>query len=262
MIRVGLIGNGGIAQDLLDHMARRPDKFVLTGILDAPDVIDPPHKDHLVPDLPALIAGQPDVIVECATVEALAEDAEAVLTAGIDLIAVSIGGLAMGDVLARARAAAERSGARLHLVAGALAGVDGLAAAHYRGLRQVTYRSRKPPTAWAGAPGTEGHDLSDLREPLVLFQGTARESAVKYPKNANATATAALAGLGLDETAVELVADPGVTRNMHIITAEGDFGRFTIEMAGEPSAHNPRTSALTAASIIRALENRETAIVI
>lgn len=262
MIRVGLIGNGGIARDLLDHFAGRQDRFTVAGIVDAPDVVDPPHKDQLLPGLADLIALSPDVIVECATVEALAEDAESVLTAGIDLIAVSIGGLVFQGVFERARAAAEASGARLHLVAGALAGVDVLAAARYRGLERVTYRSRKPPRAWAGAPGTEGRDLSSLTEPMVLFRGSARQAAVTYPKNANATATVALAGVGLDETDVELIADPAVARNMHIVTAEGAFGRFTIEMAGEPSHHNPRTSALTAASIIRALENREAAVII
>lgn len=262
MITFGLIGNGGIARDLLDYMAARSDAFSLTAILDAPDVVNPPNKDYLVPSLEALIATKPDVIVECATVHALADYAAAVLEAGIDLIAVSIGGLVLGDTLERARAAAAASGARLHLVPGAVAGIDALAAGHYGQLKRVTYRSRKPPHAWAGAPGTPTFDPDELDEPLVLFKGTARESALAYPKNANVTATVALAGLGLDETAVELVADPTVERNIHIIEVEGSFGRFSIEMQGMPSRHNPKTSALTVLSVIRALENRAAPIII
>ena len=262
MIRIALIGNGGIAQDLLDHVARHGDHLKIVGIIDAPEVADPPHKDLLVPTLDDLIALKPDVMVECATVDAVADYAERVLAAGIDLIAVSIGGFVLDDVMERCRAAAAKSGATLNLVAGALAGVDGIAAGTYGELKRVTYQSRKPPKAWIGAPGTEGLDLTHLTEPMILFQGSAREAATKYPKNANATATVAYAGLGLDNTRVELIADPAVERNIHRIEAEGAFGAFTIEMRGMPSRHNPRTSALTVLSIIRALENRQAAVVI
>lgn len=262
MTRIALIGNGGIAADLLDHVNRNGDHLSVIGILDAPDVADPPHKDLLVKDLDALLALKPDVVVECATVNAVAGCLEPVLAAGIDVIAVSIGGFVLEGVMERCKAAAARSGARLHLVAGALAGVDGIAAGLYGKLKSVTYQSRKPPKAWNGAPGTEGIDFSDLKEPLVLFRGTAREAATRYPKNANATATVAFAGLGLDGTSVELIADPAVARNIHRIHAEGEFGAFTIEMQGMPSRLNPRTSALTVLSIIRALENRTAPVVV
>lgn len=187
---------------------------------------------------------------------------DTVLTAGIDVVAVSIGGFVLDGVMEKCEAAAASSGARLYLVAGALAGVDGIAAGTYGDLKSVTYQSRKPPKAWIGAPGTEGVDLTALSEPVTLFAGTARQAATQYPKNANATATVAFAGLGLDGTKVELIADPDVERNIHTIVAEGDFGAFTIEMRGVPSKANPRTSALTVLSIIRALENRQAAIII
>lgn len=262
MVKIALIGNGGIAADLLEHVNRNRDHLEVVGILDAPDVKDPPHKDLLVKDLEALLALQPDVVVECATVTAVADYVERVLTAGTDVIAVSIGGFVLGDVMERCQAAAAKSGARLHLVAGALAGVDGIAAGTYGKLKSVTYQSRKPPKAWIGSPGTEGVVFTGLDEPLVLFQGTARQAATKYPKNANATATVAFAGLGLDGTKVELIADPAVERNIHRIHVEGEFGAFTIEMRGMPSRLNPRTSALTVLSVIRAIENRDAPIVV
>jgi aspartate dehydrogenase len=215
-----------------------------------------------VPSLDALMALKPDIIVECATVGAVAGYAETVLRQGTDFVAVSIGGFVLGDVMERCKAAAEASGARLYLVAGALAGVDGIAAGRYGKLKSVTYQSRKPPKSWIGSPGTEGVDFSAITGPTVLFEGTARQAATKYPKNANATATVAFAGLGLDGTKVQLLADPAVERNIHTIIAEGEFGGFTIEMRGVPSKANPRTSALTVHSIVRALENRQAPVII
>jgi aspartate dehydrogenase len=61
---------------------------------------------------------------------------------------------------------------------------------------------------------------------------------------------------------VELVADPDAPGNLHEIEAEGAAGRFAIQLQGRPSRTNPKTSALAALSVARALMNLETSIVI
>ena len=70
----------------------------------------------------------------------------------------------------------------------------------------------------------------------------------------------ALAGLGFEDTQVELIADPGITTNIHEIEAKGIFGSFTFQISGNALPDNPKSSALTAMSMVRAVHNRSTAI--
>ena len=72
----------------------------------------------------------------------------------------------------------------------------------------------------------------------------------------------ALAGLGFDATQVELVADPEAPGNVHEIEAESAAGRFAITLQGKPSRTNPKTSALAALSVARALLNEAARIVV
>jgi aspartate dehydrogenase len=148
------------------------------------------------------------------------------------------------------------------LPAGAVGGIDAIAAMRFAGLTSVRYRSRKPPLAWRGSPAEHLVDLGKLSERTVLYAGTAGEAALLYPQNANVAAAVALAGLGFDATEVELVADPDAPGNIHEIEAEGAAGRFAIQLQGKPSRTNPKTSALAAFSVARALLNEQATIVI
>ena len=110
--------------------------------------------------------------------------------------------------------------------------------------------------SWSGTPADEKFDLASIDKPTVLFEGTAREAAHLYPKNANVAATIALAGLGFEKTRVTLMADPDAKGNTHRFQAEGAFWQMDVTIIGNALSSNPKSSALTAFSAVRMLKNR------
>lgn len=260
-MKLALIGNGAIAHQIISYCQGTDGRIDIVQILDQA-LSQEPGGPPVTTQLPALLAAKPDLVVECAGHAAVAQHGSRVLEAGLDLVVVSVGSLADAGLREPLFAAARRGPGRLTLTTGAVAGLDGLMAAKIGGLDSVTLRSRKPPLSWGGAPGVEGIDLAAITAPTAIFEGSAGEAALAFPKNANVAATVALAGLGFEATNVVLMADPAARRNIHEVTAEGAFGCFTITLENVPSPDNPKTSALTAMSIIRLIEARAAPILI
>jgi aspartate dehydrogenase len=253
MRRIGVIGYGAIARRAVRLLAQAGEAAEVAAVLlragspsaaaAAADGLEVVHRPE------ALVAVKPDLVIECAGHAALAEHGPAVLGAGLELVAVSAGALADDACLQALVAAAEAGVARLSIPAGAVGGLDALAAMRLAGLERVAYVGRKPPAAWAGSPAEQVLNLAALTRAETFYSGTARTAARNYPKNANVAATVALAGLGFERTEVRLVADPGAEVNQHEIEAEGATGGISLRLEGLPDPENPRTSALTAASV-------------
>jgi aspartate dehydrogenase len=209
-----------------------------------------------------LAALRPDIVVEAAGRAAIDIWAEAALAAAPAMIVASTSAFCDEPLLARLVDVAGQHGSRIFIPSGAIGAVDALASAAVLGLDEVTHQIVKPPVAWRGTPAEKLLDLESLRERAVFFSGSAREAASHYPQNANATVVTALAGVGLDKTRIEMVADPAVRINGHRITARGAFGRLEILLENNPLATNPKSSELTALSLVRLIEHQTHAIVI
>jgi len=249
--RVGLIGYGAIGQLVVELAAHYPDEIEIvaactrTGIPRANTIaID------IVRTLDELLALQPDVVVEIAGHDALREHGPRVLAAGIDLIAVSVGVLAIPEVERELLAAAREGGSQIRVASGAIGALDALAAAAIGGIERVTHTTRKP------ARTLLGDDADGMTTEREIFHGPAREAALRFPESVNVTAAVSLAGIGFDRTLVRVIADPAVDRNVHQVEAEGDFGSLRFEIRNVPSESNPKTGRIVAMSIISTIRQQ------
>jgi len=254
---IALVGHGAIAAEVARHLHREAGVSLACGLCRpgregaAREVMGEAAIVTAVADIPDSVT----LAVDCAGHPGLRAHGPALLARGIDVLTVSNGALADADFALELDAAAREGGGRLRLLSGAIGAVDVLAAAAVGGLSRVVYTGRKPPAGWRGSAAEEVLDLEALTDAAVHFEGSARQAALRYPKNANVAATVAFAGIGMDETQVRLIADPSRTANCHEIEAEGAFGRFEFAIEGNALPGNPASSALTAMSVVRAVRD-------
>jgi len=260
--RIALVGCGAIGTAVLELLRGDPALRVTVIVVPAEGIA---AAQQAVPGAQVLstvpVAGI-DLVVETAGHAAIEEHVLPALARGTPCVVASVGALSAAGLAEKLEAAAVVGRTQVQLIPGAIGGIDALAAARIGGLDSVRYTGRKPPKAWKGTPAEQGRDLDALAHETVIFEGSAREAALLYPKNANVAATVSLAGLGLDKTLVRLIADPATAENVHTVEAEGAFGSFALTMRNKPLAANPKTSALTVYSAVRALRNRAAALVI
>ena len=258
-MRLALIGFGGLGRivaaavrndsgiELVAVAARERQRADVLAMLGAVPVVQTAE---------SLISARPELVVECAGHEAFRQYAEPVLAAGIGLVAVSVGVLADAEYRERVLKAARAGKSALEIPAGAIGGVDAVAAARNAGLTRVLYVTRKNPEAWRGTPAESMVDLGRVRTPLLFFDSDAAKAALLFKSKANITATLALAGLGFEATRVQFWVDPAVTTSVHRIFAEGPCGSLEIDLHNEASPTDGKASLLAAMSIVRAIRSR------
>ena len=184
-----------------------------------------------------------DLILECAAPVSVKEYAPKVLSRGIDMIVMSIGALMDNAFYDELKSLAKENNAKIHLPSGAIVGLDGIKAVAKFGLKEVSLVTRK-------SPKSLGKDI-DTEE--VLFEGKASDAVKEFPLNINVAATISIACQ--KDIDVKIIVDPNVDRNVHEITAKGDFGEFKTTTMNCPCAANPKTSMLAALSAIRLLKS-------
>ena len=187
---------------------------------------------------------QADIIFESASQEAVKMYAEKILEQKKDLVIMSIGSLIDDSFRLGLERMAKKHGCKIYLPAGAVCGIDGILSASLDVIDKVTLVTTKPPKAFGKA----------FEKRTVLFRGNARDAIKQFPKNINVAANLSIAGIGFDNTLVEVVADPVATRNSHKILAHGRFGRLRAEVENMPNPNNPGSSYLASLSAIATLK--------
>jgi aspartate dehydrogenase len=204
-----------------------------------------------------LLACRPDVVIEAASHDAVRTFGPALLAAGATLIVLSVGALADDALRETLERTASEHNALLYVPSGGIGGLDALKAACIAGVDEVTIAVTKPAAAWKGIPYVQrlGIDLDRLTQPVVLYEGPAREGVPHFPANVNIAAVLSLAGIGFDRTRLKVVADPQLTHNTHCIDIRGRTGNIHVRLENVPAPDNPKTAWLACYSALAALKS-------
>jgi len=254
-LKVGIAGLGAVGL----NVARRLEEGIPGLVLAAVAVRDGakarrnlPGAGERIPIVAAdALAETCDIVIECLPPPAFRSVGLSVIERGKIFMPLSVGQLLDNwDLVERAK----QTGARILAPTGALLGLDAVRAAAEGTIHSVTMITRKPPSGLEGAPYlvARGISIKDLKAPVKIFDGSAREGARGFPANVNVAAALSLAGIGPDKTRLEIWADPALTRNTHRIEVDADTARFSMMIEGIPS-ENPRTGRIVPLSTVAAL---------
>lgn len=212
------------------------------------------RKVRYVPDIVPIL-NDIRLVVEAASQDAARYYVPLALSAGVDVLIMSVGVFQDEEFQTDTFRLAKRKNAKVFLPSGAIGGIDALSAAGIAGIDEVTLTTTKPPSAFGSNPYLESKGIraSEIRERTELFNGSAREAVRHFPQNINVAATISLAGIGFEKTRIRIVCDPQVQTNEHHLKAKGKFGELDVVTRNVPSPRNPKTSYLAALSAISAI---------
>jgi aspartate dehydrogenase len=251
-LRVAVAGLGAIGLKLAEELDRGIPGCVLAAVSANDRDKAAKRLAHLARAVPVVALDElepsADIVVECAPAKLLPAIAEPFLRAGKTVIVLSAGAILTNEYLV---GLARQHGGQIVVPTGALLGLDAVTAAAEGEIRSVRMITRKPVRGLAGAPYLAEHNIriEDITEPTRIFKGSPREAAIGFPANLNVAVALSLAGIGADNTTLEIWADPALERNVHRIEVDSDSASFSMSIENIPS-DNPKTGRITALSVI------------
>ena len=265
-ITFGLIGLGRIGRRVAARLAVEAAGPRLTAVLVRPDQKATAEAivgaAQVFTNLVQFIACRPDVVVECTSREALHSYTGPVLAAGLDLIPLSLSALADPDFERRFFAAATDGPGRLEIPAGAMGSLDILAAAREETLSRVVFRATYPVASWLGTAAETMINLGQIAGRKAIYRGSVRDIARLFPRHVNVAVGVALAGLGLDRTEAELIADPALSQAMFEIDIAAGPGAVELRVRGRATPAGADPVDYTTFSILRLLRRRQASVMI
>jgi aspartate dehydrogenase len=251
-MRIGLIGFGFIGAELYRRIAAEPGPGQVVFIHNrTPSRLAAIPPELVLDDLAGAADFDPDLIVEAAGPDVTRRHGAAFLAVA-DYLPLSLTALADDALYDRLRDTAAQSGRSVLIAHGALVGLDSLI--EWRAMwDDVTITFRKPPASLGqGAPHPE----------RLLFDGSVRDAAARYPHNVNAIVACALATIGLDRCRARLIADPAIHHLELAVEARGRDGsqlsihrrQPAVGVSGSEMAAAAHRSILRAGGLSRPVE--------
>ena len=206
-------------------------------------------------DVDALLALEPEYIVEAASVESVRAMAIPVLKRGVNLVILSIGAFADLDFYAQVKAAAVAGGAKVHLASGAIGGFDVLQTvtlmAQAQGLPETAgIETHTGAKGFHNTPVWAEHLLTDT-EKTTVFTGNAKQAIATFPRRVNVAVATSLATTGPESTGVTMHSVPGWVGDDHCITAEIEGVKAVVDICSSTSA----IAGWSAVSLLRNLSS-------
>ena len=249
-MNIGIIGGGAIATYIMEMVEKQTNEgmqvcSVLVRKKEKYAKLATHHRVDLYTDVDAFLASDVDIVVEAANVHVVQDLLPTILRQKSAII-ISVGAFVDATFLTAMKQLAKDHEQHLYLPSGAIGGLDLIQhAAATDSLTSVALETRKPAHTLVETP---------IHSEQIVFQGTAATAIKQFPKNINVSIALGLAGIGMEQTEVTIIADPKVERNFHTIVAKGAFGQATIHVENTPMPRNANTSYLAAVSVVGTLK--------
>lgn len=195
-----------------------------------------------------------DLVIEATKADTAFDIAKRVLSLSKDIMIMSVAGIIQR--YQELKVLTQEKGAHIFIPSGAICGIDGLKAASLGKINKVILTTKKPPKAFLDAPYIlkKKIRLDNIDKDTLLFEGNASQAIKAFPQNINVAATLGLAGIGMQDTLVRIVASPGIESNIHEIEVESDAGKISSRLENVVHPDNPKTSYLAVLSAIANLK--------
>ena len=230
MKKVGIIGYGRIGSYLHKKIESTPGLSVsfIYDIAEGKTAGLP--SSMLAKNFESLAERSADLVVEAADFRAVGALAPQIVKR-TDMLILSASALADETLATSLQSICEETGHKFHIPHGALLGMDGFQDARAT-FDEISITTIKAPRN-LDFTFQDRWKLEDIKERVVLHDGSTRGVCKLFPRNVNAHAVLAISGLGFDQTRSVLIADPNATVASHHILAKGG-GTTTEIMQSSP----------------------------
>lgn len=217
MKKIGFLGCGKIGQRLLKEIQQEK----LGEVVFIQDAFFTPSDQMTIPVVSQqdeALYRQADLIIECATSKALAENIDVILK-HCDLLMFSVTAFSEEAFEKKVGELTEKYGKRVYIPHGAILGLDGILDGK-KIWEEISIKTTKNPKSLSRQD----------TERTVVYEGSTREACRQYPRNVNVHAAVALSGIGFERTKSMIISDPAVNTNAHVIQLKGQGVKMEIQV--------------------------------